>query len=198
MHHVPDRIPLPGHRTKCSTVAGGQQVRRSAVVAFSEGAERLRKRIEGRRSRDKNESLPMRRRIYSAIMMVDDIDFILSCAQAAGAPWRSVSDIGSSLARRMMSDVPSYYVEREIILRLESQDRPVNENDFRDMQTFQAVVPYADYIVAENQFSNLAIQAGLAKKYGPTISTDILSLEKLVPLGNQHEQQPSLTDGAVH
>lgn len=74
----------------------------------------------------------------------------------------------------------------------------MNENDFRDMQTFQAVVPYADYIVAENQFSNLAIQAGLAKKYGPTISTDILSLEKLVPLGNQHEQQPSLTDGAVH
>lgn len=155
-----------------------EDVRRLAVVKFSEGAEHLRQRIENRRSRDQNESLAMRRRIYGAIMMVDDMDFILSCAQSAGAPWRSFSEIGSSLARRMMDEVPSYFVEREITLRLESQKRAVNENDFRDMQAFGAVMSYADHVVAENQFSNLAIQAGLGKKYGTTISTDILSLEQ--------------------
>jgi hypothetical protein len=84
-----------------------EDVRRFAVRQFSEGAERLRQRIENRRSRDENESLAMRRRIYSAIMMVDDMDLILSCAQAAGASWASFSDIGSSLARRMMIEVPS-------------------------------------------------------------------------------------------
>lgn len=47
------------------------------------------------------------------------------------------------------------------------------------MQAFGAVMPYADHVVAENQFSSLAIQAGLGKKYGTTISTDILSLEQL-------------------
>jgi hypothetical protein len=153
--------------------------RRLAVVRYSEGADRLRQRIEARRARDQGESLAMRRRIYSAIMMVDDMEFIWSCGKAVGAPWRSFSDIGSSIARRMMSEVPSYYVERELTLRLESQKRPVDENDFRDMQAFGAVAPYADYVVAEKQFCNLATQAGLGTKYETTITTDIRSLERL-------------------
>ncbi|HEV2160446.1 hypothetical protein [Bradyrhizobium sp.] len=167
-----------------------EDVRRYAVVQFSEGAERLRQRIEARRARDGNESLAMRRRIYSAIMMVDDMDFILSCGLAAGAPWRSISDMGSSLARRMIVDVPAYYVEREITLRLESQNRPIDENDFRDMQAFGAVMPYADYVVAENQFSNLAMQARLGKKYNTAISTDIRSLEKLFAGTSGPERSP--------
>lgn len=103
-----------------------EDIRRLAVIKFSEGAELLRQRIENRRSRDENERLAMRRRIYSAIMMVDDMDFILPCVQSAGAPWRSFSEIGSSLAGRMIIEVPSYFVEREITLRLESQRRPIN------------------------------------------------------------------------
>jgi hypothetical protein len=154
--------------------------RRLAVVQYSEGADRLRQRIEARRARDEGESLAMRRRIYSAIMMVDDMEFIWSCGKAAGAPWRSFSDIGSSVARRMMNEVPSYYVERELTLRLESQKRPIDENDFRDMQAFGAVAPYADYVVAEKQFCNLAIQSGLGPTYETKITTDILSLERLL------------------
>ena len=36
----------------------------------------------------------------------------------------------------------------------------------------------SDHVVAENQFSSLAIQAGLHKKYRTVISTDILSLRE--------------------
>jgi hypothetical protein len=107
------------------------------------------------------------------------MEFIWSCGKAAGATWRSFSDIGSSVARRMMNDVPSYYVERELTLRLESQKRPIDENDFRDMQAFGTVAPYADYVVAEKQFCSLAAQAGLGLKYATTITTDIRSLERL-------------------
>ena len=60
-------------------------------------------------------------------------------------------------AHKVINDSPTYYIEREIALRLEAQqNRPIEKNDFRDMQTFCAVVAYADVVVAENQFANLA------------------------------------------
>ena len=158
-----------------------EPARRYAVVKLSESSEQLRQRIETRRTRHAGESSAMRRKIYNALLMIDEIELILDCAKAAGAPWHSVSDIGSSLARRMMDDVPTYFIEREIALKLEKQNRLITENDFRDMQAFGAVLAYADHIVAEKQFSNLAIQAGLGKKYGTTISTDIFSLKTTGP-----------------
>lgn len=67
-------------------------------------------------------------------------------------------------------------IEREIGLRIEQQDRPIEENDFRDMQTFCAVVAYADLVVAENMFSNLAMQAGLNKKFDTHITTRLADI----------------------
>ena len=72
-----------------------------------------------------------------------------------------------------MTDAPTYHVERELALKIEAQSRPVQEDDLRDMQTLCAVIRYADIVVAENQFSNLAKQAGLDKKYGTQIITDL-------------------------
>jgi hypothetical protein len=108
--------------------------------------------------------------------MLDEFDVILGLAQRAGASWRTVSDVGSSNARRIITDVPTYYIERELVLRLEGQNRPIDENDFRDMQSFCTVCAYADLMVAENQFINLALQGGIDKKYSTRISTDIFTL----------------------
>jgi hypothetical protein len=44
------------------------------------------------------------------------------------------------------------------------------------MQAFCAVVAYADIVVAENMFSNLAKQAGLDKKYSTHITTRLLGV----------------------
>ncbi|MCB1392416.1 hypothetical protein [Nitrobacter sp.] len=60
-----------------------------------------------------------------------------------------------------MNECPTYFIEREIGLPIEAQDRPIEESDFRDMKTFCAVVAYADIVVAESRFSNLAVQSGL-------------------------------------
>lgn len=81
---------------------------------------------------------------------------------------------------RLARDVPTYFIERELSLRLEAQSRPIEENDMRDMQAFCAVLPYADLVVAENQFVSLARQANLGEKYGSRLSTDLHHLRDIV------------------
>jgi hypothetical protein len=46
------------------------------------------------------------------------------------------------------------------------------------MQSFCAIIPYADEVVGENQFVNLAQQAKLDRKYGTRITTKILGLRE--------------------
>lgn len=161
-------------------VSISESTRLASVRSFTEGSRQLRLRIEERRKAHAQEPLALRRRIYGAILMQDEIDLIFRLATRAGAPWQSVSDIGSALARRMIDDVPAFNIEREIALRLEAQSRHVVENDFRDMQSFCAVIPYADAIIAENMFVNLARQARLDRKYGCRLSTSVLSMQDLL------------------
>jgi hypothetical protein len=100
--------------------------------------------------------------------------------------------MGQKTARRIIEDVPTFHVEREIALRLEAQARPIEVNDFRDMQSFCAIIPYADDVIGENQFVNLARQAKLDKKYGTRLTTNVLDLAaSLDCLGAAAEQSSS-------
>jgi hypothetical protein len=157
-------------------VATPEDVRVAAIRKFSDGSERLRQRVEERRRQHAGESLAMRRRIQSAILMINEVDLILKFANRAGFPWKTVGDMGGRTARRIIEDVPTYYVEREIALRLEAQARPIEKNDLRDMQSFCAIIPYADEVIGENQFVNLARQAKLDKKYRTRLATNVLDL----------------------
>ena len=148
-----------------------EDVRQAAVRKFSEGSEKLRQRVEARRARDANEPLSMRRRIYSATLMVDDLDFLNGLIAKAGLPTTNGREIFQKCARKLITDSPSYFIERELTLKLEALSRQIEENDFRDMQSFGAVVAYADIVVAENMFSNLARQSQLDKKFGTEIIT---------------------------
>lgn len=155
-----------------------EAVRITGVARFSEGSEQLRQRIEERRKRHAGESLSMRRKIQNVLLMSNEIDLIRAFAGQAGIPNIGPDEILRLTARRIMNDIPTYVIEREIALRIESQqNRPIDENDFRDMQAFCAVVAYADVVVAENQFANLARQAKLDKKFGTQIMTNILELK---------------------
>jgi hypothetical protein len=151
-------------------------VRVTAVARFTEGSDKLRQQIEARRARDANESLSMRRRIHSATMMVNELDLILGFAKNAGLPEQNETDILRKTCRKIINDAPTYFVERELSLRLEAQPRSIEENDLRDMQTFCAVVAYSDIVVAENLFSNLAMQAGLHTRFETVVTTNLLAL----------------------
>lgn len=154
--------------------------RHFAVQKWSEGSEELRQRLERRRANLKNETVSLRRRAYSAALLIDEIEVILRIARSLDAPWTSVTDIGAANTRRLIRETPIYHVEREIVLRLEAQDRSLDENDFRDMASFCAVIPYADCIVAEKQFVNLARQAGLGKHYNTMLETNLAALNDIL------------------
>jgi hypothetical protein len=156
------------------------EVRTTAAKNFTEGSEKLKQLIEERRKRDAGKSLSMRRRIYSATLAANELDVILGFAKNAGLPTQDENDVLRKCVRKLITDAPIYYIEREITLKIEAQPRPVTENDFRDMQTFCAVMPYADVVIAENQFSNLAKQAGLDKKYQTQVLTNLSSLQDVL------------------
>ncbi|MGH6753313.1 MAG: hypothetical protein ACREDP_14205, partial [Bradyrhizobium sp.] len=153
-----------------------EDIRTMAVSKFSEGSEKLRQAIEEKRLRDASEPLSMRRKLASARLMINELDLVLSFMRMAGLPDLDENAVFQKFARSIITECPTFFIEREIGLRVEAQDRPIEENDFRDMQTFCAVVAYADIIVAENMFSNLAVQAGLPKKYGTRVLTKLTDL----------------------
>jgi hypothetical protein len=156
------------------------EVRRKAVQKFTEGAEKLKALIEERRRRDAGESLSMRRRIYSATLVANELDVILGFLKKAGLPTKDEREVMEKCAQKLITDAPSYDVEVEITLKIEAQPRPVTENDFRDMQTFCTVIPYADIVIGENNFINMARQAGLGKKYETDLLTDLAGLPEIL------------------
>jgi len=147
--------------------------RPEAVKEFSALSAQLVARIEARRKLAAGEPLAMRKRAYRAQLIVDELDFILASGRQLGLSWRSISDVGSSLTRRITTDVPILMIECELAVRLEDQSRNINENDLRDMGSFTLVLPFADIVVAEKQFVNLARQARLGEVLGTELMTSI-------------------------
>ncbi|OJU08035.1 MAG: hypothetical protein BGN86_10005 [Caulobacterales bacterium 68-7] len=152
-------------------MSADETTRLTAVSMFSAGIAELRQRIEDRRDRWREQSLAIRRRAYGATLIIDDMDRLVQIARKAGVEIAQVTDLGPALCKRLVRDVPLYNVERELSVRLEAQDRPLQENDFRDMQAYCAAVTYADAVVGENLFVNLARQARLDETYKTLLAT---------------------------
>ncbi len=153
-----------------------EEVRREAVRRYSASSAELLARIEARRLIAAGATLALRRRAYGARLIIDEMDFILATGRGLGLNWRDVRDIGSSVLRRFTVDVPILHVERELAVRIEDQTRPISENDLRDMSAFAAVLPFADIVVAEKPFVNLARQARLEERYDTRLLTSIFDL----------------------
>lgn len=150
--------------------------RRLAVRNWSNGSELLRRRVESRRDRHRGESMSIRRRIYGALMLEDEFQLLARFAKKCGVDWKSVSQIKGAIARRLLNEMPIYHLERELVLRLEAQERAVTENDFRDVSAYIAAIAYADEVIGENTVVNVARQAGFGKKYNTKLETNILTL----------------------
>jgi hypothetical protein len=165
-------------------LAGGDDAARLAAVRqFSAGSAALIARLEARRQLAAGEPFALRRRAYSARLLIDEIDFVFKIAKRLGLPWTGISDIGASLAKSLVAEVRVLNVERELVVRLEDQKRELTENDLRDMDSFTTALPLADIFVAEKPFVNLARQARLGEKYDTMLLTSIteLSTEVLQP-----------------
>jgi hypothetical protein len=157
-----------------------ETVRREAVAKFEASSEAQRLKIEARRAEHQGESLSMRRKIYSVLLVLDDQDTMIAVADKLGLPWRCFEDQNGATMRRIIKETPTFIIEREIVLKLEALNRPSHVNDLRDMQNFTTVLPYADLMVTEKAFSNLARQAGLATHFGARLETNLESLAKFL------------------
>ncbi len=153
-----------------------ETVRRSAVIQFSTASADLISRIEGRRVIAGSEALAMRKRIYGASMILDEIEFILTQGRKLGFEWQSADDIGSSLVHGIVENVSILHVERELAVRLEKEAHTISENDLRDMIAFSIILPLADILVGEQHFVNLARQSRLGKQYATSLHTSVFDL----------------------
>jgi hypothetical protein len=158
-----------------------EDVRVEAVRRYSADSAELVAGIEARRALVAGEALALRKRGYGARLIIDEIEFILATGRRLGLDWHAISALGSSLVRSLIVDVPVLNVERELVIRLEDQSRAVSENDLRDMAAFTVALPFADIVVAEKLFVNLARQARLGERYGTTLLTSIFDLADNLP-----------------
>jgi hypothetical protein len=153
-----------------------EEVRAEGVRRYSASSRNVIAGLEKRRGRAAGETLAVRKRAYGATLLIDEFEFILGVARELGLQWQNVSDIGSSLARKLMVEVPVLDVERELAIRIEDQMRPINENDLRDMTSFTTALPLADVMVAEKAFINMARQAQLGERYQTLLLSSISAL----------------------
>ena len=157
-------------------VATDEAIRVEAVRRYSAGSAELIERIEARRKLAAGESFALRRRAYSARLLIDELDFILGIARQINPAWSTVRGMGPSLTKSLVNEIAIMNVERELVVRLEDQARPIDENDLRDMMSFSVVLPLADILVAEKPFVALCKQAGLGQKYETKLLTDVTEL----------------------
>lgn len=153
--------------------ASDEDVRLENVRRFSAGSGDIVAGIEARRAIVASEPLALRKRAYSARLIIDELDFILATGRRLGLDWNNLSYIGPSLVRSIPVDVPILSTERELAVRLEDQARLIAENDLRDMSAFTIVLPLADVVIGEKAFVNLARQAHLDKTYATRLLTTI-------------------------
>lgn len=154
--------------------------RRTAVRNWSKGAADLLARLEVRRNKVKNQSKEMQHRIYSALLIHDDIDFLNKCVKISGAPIESIFGMGDKNVLGLVPAIPIYRIERDLVVRLESHQRELNENDLRDMQHFSTTIPYADCVISEKFFVNIAKQSKLDIAYNTKISTNIFDIREFI------------------
>ncbi|WP_114008058.1 hypothetical protein [Cohaesibacter intestini] len=167
MHSYPARV-LFDYLT-----SNDEDVRLEGVRRFSASSADLVMGIEARRAIVASEPLALRKRVYGARLIIDELDFVLATGRSLGLDWNGFTDIGSSLVRSILGDVPILATERELAIRLEDLARPIEENDLRDMSAFTTVLSLADVVIGEKTFVNLARQARLDKAYGTRLLTSI-------------------------
>jgi hypothetical protein len=166
----------PGEQLFSYLVFDDEAVRREAVRRYTASSLDLLARIEGRRRIAAAETLALRKRAYGAQLVLDELEFVLATGRGLGLEWRSVGDIGSSLLRKLIVDIPMLYVEKELAVRIEDRNSVISENDLRDMSAFITTLPFADIIVAEKHFVNLSRQARLGERYETKLLTSIFDL----------------------
>jgi hypothetical protein len=150
--------------------------RRMAYGTLAVGLSDLVARIEPRRARWSDETLPVRRRAHAALLFMEHQDTILRIANDLGYSFDQLSSLGDKALRALVYDVPTLDVEAAMATKLEAESGPIEPNDVFDIQSFYTATPYSGRIVAEKATVARARQAKLDEKYGVKLSSSLNDL----------------------
>jgi hypothetical protein len=155
------------------------QIRRAAHLTFAQGADSLVERIEKRRKNFANYSKELRQRAYAAQLFMDHQDSVIQELINLGRTVQEMEDLGPDAFMKFIGDIPTLNVELKLAICREAQAGLLKANDLGDAQNFYTSIPYANIIVAEKNFVNLAKQAKLDKQYGVELHTNLEHLLSL-------------------
>lgn len=151
-------------------------VRRTAHATFAAESAALVARIEARRRLLDGESVDLRKRAYSAQLLLDHQGYVTQELESLGHTVAEMYAKGPRAIVTFLESVPTLNIEAEMAAKLEAQPRAIVENDIRDMHSFCTALPYASRIVGEKAFVALAKQARLDVKYDTSVSKSLETL----------------------
>lgn len=178
---VPDRVRKHVDQNPegafCDYLCGGQSIDQTAALTqYENSARALVERIEGRRKQLVNESLSMRRRALSALLLLEQWTEVLRISASLGISTDDFRGSSDSFKRDLVRKSPTLHVERELTLVIEREDGDIVPNDLLDMSFFVAAIPYCDFVVGERAFVARARQAGLDQDYNTVLLTELEEL----------------------
>ena len=153
-----------------------ESTRREAVKTYSKGTLDLLSRMLKRTELLRTETLALRKRAYAASLLIEHLDLIFSITKELNLPISTISDLGPSRTKAIIGKVPVFDIERELAVKMENENRLIDENDLRDVSALYTVLPYADIIVGEQAIINRARQAKLGERYNTKLFTKITEL----------------------
>lgn|GEM_PF-2267159 len=155
------------------------QTRRDAHAIFSRQSDLLVERIEKRRKEFGNYSKEMQRRAYSVHLFSDHQELIVQELINIGHTLQEMEKLGPDMFVKFLENIPTLNVELKLAISREAQTGSLKANDLGDVENFYTSIPYADVIVAEKNFVNLAKQTKLDKEYGVKLYTNFEDLPSL-------------------
>ncbi|WP_152553512.1 hypothetical protein [Erythrobacter longus] len=151
--------------------------REMAIGHWEREAGRLISQFDERRSRLKDESFSMQKRVYATTLAIEEQDRIISVCLGSGRDWNQLTENGPKILKDIIQYVSTYQAEIALACSIERLGRQIQLNDLRDMSSYVAVLPNSDVIIGEKLFVNLARQGGLGKRFGCELHTDLSSLK---------------------
>lgn len=155
------------------------QTRRKAHAILSRESDSLVERIENRRKDFKDYSMEMQRRAYSVHLFSDHQKLIVQELVNMGHTLQQMEKLGADVFVKFLENIPTLNVELKLAISREAQTGSLKANDLGDIGNFYTSIPYADVIVAEKNFVNLARQTKLDKEYGVQLHTNLAGLLSL-------------------
>lgn len=150
--------------------------RREAVASFTQGTLQLLKNIEERRALVADEKPEFRYRAYAVKLFYDHEPDLIRGLKALARSVEDLKALGAPAMVTLLRNIPTLDVEAEIAARLEAEDRALQDNDIRDVQSFYSAIPYSSNLVAERHFVSLAKQARLDRRYNVALHTNLSEL----------------------